>query len=120
MLLRLATPSDLPAVCALYMAACERMQAADIHQWQWGEYPNEDMLRQDIDLGQLYVLDGRNELASAVCVNRIQDKEYDDVPWLFGNRPGSFHRLAIHPVHQGRGLFRYVLEGVESIHRAQG
>ena len=120
MLLRLATPADLFRVCETYRLVCEKMNAEGINQWQWGEYPNEAMLREDIEKQQLYVLDGAREIAAVACINRCQDKEYDDVRWLFGARPGSFHRLAIHPAHQGRSLFRYVLEDVENILRAMG
>ncbi|MBR4080512.1 MAG: GNAT family N-acetyltransferase [Clostridia bacterium] len=112
---RQATLSDLTAVCDLYQAVCESMNAAGVSQWRWGEYPNEDMIRGDIALGQLYVLDGAKEIAAAACVNCTQDPEYGDVRWLFGTRPGSFHRLAIHPAQQGKGLFRYVLAEVEAI-----
>ena len=120
MLLRLATPADLPQVCETYRLVCDKMNADGVTQWRWGEYPNEDMLREDIDLKQLYVLDGAKEIAAVACVNCQQDPEYDDVRWLFGTRPGSFHRLAIHPAHQGRSLFRYVLEDVENILRQKG
>ena len=119
-MLRRALPADLPQVCETYRLVCDAMHAAGVNQWQWGEYPNESMLAEDIARGELYVLDGSGEIAAVACVNCSQDPEYDGVRWLFGTRPGSFHRLAIHPKHQGRGLFRFVLAVVEDVLRAQG
>ena len=117
---RQAVMTDLPQVCETYRLACEAMNAAGVTQWRWGEYPNEDMIRADIAAGELYVMDGSKEIAAVACVNTRQDPEYAGVRWLFGARPGSFHRLAIHPVHQGRGLFRFLLAEVEDVLRRMG
>lgn len=116
-MLRKATPADYASACETYRLACQAMEAQGLHQWHWGEYPNEEMILQDIELGQLYVND---EGTAAVCINQVQDKEYDDINWLFGQKPGSFHRLALRPACQGKGLGKALLQDVEDVLRAQG
>ena len=115
-----AIPSDLPAVCALYEAVCAAMQAAGNDQWAWGEYPNVDILRKTLDAGTLYIAREDEKLLCAVTVDTNFDPEYASVSWLFGVKPGAFHRLAIAPDQQGRGLGRKTIAAVCDILRAQG
>lgn len=117
MMIRQATSNDFTAVCALYEQVCACLTTG---QWVWGEYPDEAIVRQDIENGWLYVLDGEAGLDAVLCINTVQDDEYDDVNWLFGVKPGSFHRLGIRPEAQGRGLGAKILADVEEILRTLG
>ena len=119
-MLRKAVMEEWQAVCDLYREACRSMEQSGLDQWNWGIYPDEDMVREDIARGELYVADGPDGLRCAVCVNRSFDEAYNDVNWLYGVRPGSFHRLAVHPSRQGQGLGRQVLDGVTELLRSQG
>ena len=116
-MLRKATMADFSSACETYRLACEQMQCQGVNQWRWGEYPNEDMVRADIEKGELYVDDAGLAVA---CVNCVQDREYGEINWLFGQRPGSFHRLALRPQCQGRGLGKQMILDVEEILRQQG
>ena len=120
MMIRKAQSADFAAACELYKVVCDDMQSRGVDQWRWGEYPNEAFVQQDIDKGQLYVLDGENGLEAVLCVNCEQDEEYNEKNWLFGVKPGSFHRLAIHPGCQGRGLGKAILADVEEVLRGLG
>ena len=120
MLLVPATHHDFPAVCALYESVCAAMQAGGIDQWRWGEYPNEDILRATLEAGTLYVAREGADLLCAVTVDTCFDAEYAGVNWLFGVKPGAFHRLAIAPVHQGKGLGKQVVGAVCDILRGMG
>ena len=120
MTLRQATLEELQGVCDLYRAACRGMEQSGLDQWHWGIYPDEDMVREDIARGELYVADGPDGLRCAVCVNLSYDEAYQGVNWLYGLHPGSFHRLAVHPSQQGKGLGRQVLACVEELLRGMG
>ena len=120
MLLTKANQSHFVAACELYRAVCDDMVARGVNQWVWGEYPNEDFVRQDIEKGELYVLEGENGLDAVLCINTVQDKEYDEKNWLFGVKPGSFHRLGIRPGAQGKGLGAKILADVEEVIRSLG
>ncbi len=120
MMIRKATMNDFQSACALYKLVCDDMVARGVNQWVWGEYPNEDFVRQDIEKGELYVLEGENGLDAVLCINTVQDKEYDEKNWLFGVKPGSFHRLGIRPGAQGKGLGAKILADVEEVIRALG
>ncbi|MBR2718965.1 MAG: GNAT family N-acetyltransferase [Clostridia bacterium] len=120
MMIRKALAADFAAACELYKTVCDDMQSRGIDQWRWEEYPNADFVREDIEKGQLYVLPGENGLEAVLCINTQQDKEYDEKNWLFGVKPGSFHRLGIHPAAQGKGLGKAILADVEEVLRTQG
>jgi len=120
MLLTQATQCDFAAVCSLYQSVCAVMAQDASPQWVWGEYPNERILQGSLDAGTLYVAREGDALLCAVTVDTSFDPEYADVNWLFGVKPGAFHRLAIAPDQQGRGLGRKIIADVCDILRAQG
>ena len=119
MLLTKATQADFAPVCALYQAVCGQMASAASPQWVWGEYPNEDILQKSLDAGTLYVAREDGALLCAVTVDTCFDPEYAQVNWLFGTKPGAFHRLALAPEAQGKGLGKKVLADVCDILRSQ-
>ena len=120
MLLTQATQSDFRAVCALYQSVCAQMAVSASPQWVWGEYPSEAILQSTLDEGTLYVAKDGDALLCAVTVDTHLAPEYDSVNWLFGVKPGAFHRLAIDPEQQGRGLGRQIIADVCDILRSQG
>ena len=120
MLLTQATQQDFSAVCALYQSVCAGMAASSSPQWVWGEYPAEDILQNTLDAGTLYIAKDGDDLLCAVTVDTCFDSEYAGVNWLFGVKPGAFHRLAIAPAHQGKGLGKQAIEAVCDLLRAQG
>ena len=115
-----ATQPDFPAICALYESVCNAMQASGNDQWRWGEYPNGTMLQSSLDAGTLYVAREDDALLCAVTIDQHFDPEYTCVNWLFGVKPGAFHRLAIAVDQQGKGLGAQAVEAVGEVLRRQG
>nr|MBR4280787.1 GNAT family N-acetyltransferase [Clostridia bacterium] len=120
MMLTKATINDFSAVCSLYEAVCAGMAGSESPQWVWGDYPNEDFLHRSLDAGTLYVAHEDGKLLCAVTIDTNFDPEYADVNWLYGGKPGAFHRLAIAPEYQGKGLGRKIIANVCDILRSQG
>lgn len=120
MMLNRALPGDLTSICNLYKAVCAQMEETGLTQWAWGEYPSEDIAREDIAAGRLYVAREGDAIICVVAVDRHQDEEYKDVDWLFGVKPGCFHRLAILPEKQGHGLAKQALADIDEILRSLG
>ena len=120
MLLTQATQADFAAICGLYQAVCAGMAQQESPQWVWGEYPSEDILQKTLDAGTLYIAKEGDVLLCAVTVDTNFDPEYAGVNWLFGGKAGAFHRLAIAPDQQGKGLGKATIEAVCDILRQQG
>lgn len=120
MMLEKAVPQELNEICKVYQDAIAVMHAEGNDQWRWGEYPHEAMLWEDIALGRLYVAHEQDKVIAAVVVDQMQDEQYAKIPWLFGVRPGCFHRLAIAPSQQGKGLGKKLLAEMEELMKSWG
>ena len=111
---------DEKEVYELYRQTTEHMHAQGIQQWEMGEYPAPGMPEEDIAAGALYVVRREGRILCAVTVDHHWEEQFNAIPWLFGVKPGCFHRLAILPEAQGQGLGRLVLDDVEDILRGMG
>ena len=120
MILEKAVHGDEQEVMDLYLAVTKGMHKEGLYQWYEGEYPTPDMPAQDIAAGTLYVIRREGKILAAVTVDQEQDEQYASIPWMFGVKPGCFHRLGILPEGQGQGLGKQILQDVEDILRAQG
>lgn len=120
MLLTRGLTSDFDSVCALYARVTSAMHEKGIAQWNWGTYPNADQIRKSIDAGTLYVVREGNTVVAAVTLDSTFEPAYDAVNWLFGGKPGTFHRLCIAPEKQRQGLGRGMMGEMLAILRSQG
>ena len=118
MMLEIARMEDLEAICALYESTCAQMQG--LNQWSWGEYPSRDIVREDLEAGRLYVARQGGAPICAVAIDQEQEEQYARVDWLFGTRPGSFHRFAVAGELRGQGLGRKVLGEIIQILQGMG
>ena len=116
-----ATEADLEELLGLYRRAADFMQENGLRQWRWGLYPSEELIRDDVEKGLMYIqrLDGA--LAAAVSLfDGTGEPEYDAVSWTCGMNPGYFHRLVVDPPMQGAGIAGGVLDDVQQILRRSG
>lgn len=115
-----ATTAELDELISFYRIVTDHMEENAMTQWHWGTYPNEDMIREDVEAGRLYYLRQDDEIAAAVVAATGQDPEYVPLTWNCGLHPGVFHRLAVHPSMQGAGLGGLVLDDVQQLLRRSG
>ena len=115
-----AAESDLPELYRLYRRVTAGMKDSGLNQWNWGIYPTEEMIRNDVERGELYLRRAGNGIAAAVALTETADPEYREVPWTFGVRPGYIHRLAVDGAMQGTGLGGEILAEAFSILRDAG
>ena len=115
-----AARDDMDEILGLYRVTAEGMEAAGLRLWHWGEYPNEEILRGDMEAGNLFIRRIGGELAGCVVVSEYQEEEYRSVEWSLGVRPGYIYRLAVSPDHRGKGLGPDILEDALKILRERG
>ena len=115
-----ATEQELEELLAFYEHVADNMEESGLRQWHWGKYPSEQMIREDLEKGDLYYLRTDGVVSAAVVLMAGQEPEYDGLSWTCGIRPGIFHRLAVHPSMQGAGLGGLVLDDVQQILRRAG
>ena len=106
-----ATENDLEELLDLYQRATDQMEADGLKQWHWGVYPTEELIREDVAKGLMYVQRVDGTLAGAVALfDGTGEPEYDAVPWTGGLNPGYFHRLVVDPQIQGAGVAGGILD----------
>ncbi|MFH1513521.1 MAG: GNAT family N-acetyltransferase [Bacillota bacterium] len=115
------TADALPEIYALYQLVIDDMRARGLNQWQWGRYPLEALLQEDIVQGRLYRINDELGLAGvfALCVGG-DEPEYREVDWQLGDNPVCLHRIAVRPDRGGRGYARISVEFAKEYGRSIG
>ena len=112
-----ATESDLQELYSLYRRTTESMKQDGLNQWIWGIYPTEEMIREDVERGELYIARTDGVLTAAIMLTETPDPGYEGVSWTGGVHPGFFHRLAVDPPQRGTGIGADVLDDAIQILR---
>lgn len=75
---------------------------------QWDElYPTEELLLEDFEKRNMYVLVCGGEVVCAAVINEEQDEEYSSGCWKYNDGSVAvLHRLCVHPAHQRKGYGR--------------
>ena len=95
---------DLDEILCIYRRAVSHMDSLGIFQWD-EVYPDKDILRSDIEKGNMYlaVLSGR--ISSVVVINRECDADYYNCTWNFPDANYAVvHRLCVDPAVQNQGV----------------
>ena len=75
-MVRRATESDLPRALAIYDSARRFMRSnGNTVQWVNG-YPSEALLRQDVERGDLYVMEDGGTHAAAAAAHRVVQRRH--------------------------------------------
>lgn len=119
-MIRLAKVTEIPQILDLTRACGAALRAEGIFQWT-ADYPSETAFRQDVDRGELWVLETTEGISGTMTLSETMDREYEAVRWLTpqGNQR-YLHRLGIHPALQGKGLAQQLMDHAERMARQQG
>ena len=102
-----ASREDLPQLIALYRTVTEDMEIRGLDQWHWGEYPTEDMIREDVEKGRMYCERSEDVYKGFVCT-AIENAE-ERILYAYTKpeyrRKGVFTALAEHVIRTStRGI----------------
>ena len=100
---RRAEERDLPVIREIYACARQRMRESG-NPDQWGEtYPPEEIIRQDLAGGNLYVILEGAVICGVFAFFREPDPDYAviDGAWLNDHPYGAIHRIAGAPGSRG-------------------
>ena len=109
-----ATFSHLDEVYQIMMLCKNDLINKGIYQWN-EKYPSKNVLQNDIELQQLWVLKEKQTLVGCVVLTTIEDEEYKPVKWLTKTQNFLYiHRLAVHPDFQGKGNAQKLMDYSEN------
>ena len=96
-MIRLASAEELPRLLEIYAAARAFMrQNGNAEQWAGG-YPGEEVLREDIALERLYVIEEKGHIGGCFMLASGPDDTYNkiyDGAWGYEQPYGVIHRIA--------------------------
>jgi len=117
---RLAQPSDLPAIMRLLRRVVPLMQAGGNQQWNV-DYPHESTFARDIELRQLWVSEIESVAVSGfAAITTDQQSEYADAGLDIREPAIVVHRLAVDPAQRGAGIATTLMQQAELVARERG
>lgn len=112
-MIRKAQLEDIERIAGITMLCAKNMINNDIFQWN-DIYPTLEILKEDIDAGQLYIIKENTTLVGCIVISAFQDEIYKKVAWESGEGKHLYiHRLAVHPDFQGKGYAQKLMDFAE-------
>ena len=111
MRIRQARSGDIPRILELISQAQRRLAAASVDQWQDG-YPNEAVIREDIDQDEGFVVEHNGVVVAYFMLTGHGDEDYNVIEgsWLTDGPYLTLHRLMVadEMLRQGVGSFIFL------------
>lgn len=114
---RKAVESDIDRIMDIIRQAQAYFKKEGIDQWQ-NNYPNDEVIRDDIENGYGYVLLKEGEIVGTVAVSFDGEKTYNKIyggKWLSNLPYAVIHRLAIDSNFKGQGLASVIIKNIEKM-----
>ena len=109
-----AVNADVDQICSLTESCTKHMIENGIFQWDVN-YPSKEVLQNDIELQQIWKLEDSEAIVGIIVLTETENEEYKNVKWLTKNSKNVYiHRLAVHPVFQGKGYAQKLMDFAES------
>ena len=113
-MISVGTINEIDAIIQLTKACGQYMRENGIDQWD-EDYPNHAVITHDLETKTLFAYREHNEIIGIVVLNEIQDEEYKEINWSTNEYDKNLvvHRLAVHPLRQGNGVGRKLMDFAE-------
>ncbi len=116
-MIRIAKSEEISSILELTRACAEYMIANGIYQWN-DTYPSREAFESDIVKNELYVFEQENEIIGTIVISDFMDEEYKTINWISNTNKNIYiHRLAVHPLHQGKGIAKKLMDFAENYAR---
>lgn len=119
---RKALMKDLSHIMRIIHEAQAYIRTQGFDQWQDG-YPEEELLKQDIEIGQAYVYADENDNAVSVAIFCADPEPlYNDLEgeWLCSGEYLTIHRMAVDDAHRGSSIASGMLAKAVEMAKANG
>ncbi len=117
-MISLGLPDEIDAIIALTKRCGTHMRENGIDQWD-ENYPDYTSISADLKSETLFVFRENEAILGIVVLNEFQDEEYNQISWLTNSEARNLvvHRLAVDPIHQGKGIARMLMNHAENYAR---
>ena len=114
---RKSIKSDVSRIMEIIRQAQEYFKLQGINQWQ-NNYPNKEVINNDIDNGQSYVMLKDNNIVATTVVSFKEEKSYENIidgKWITNDKYGVIHRIAVDSNYKGLGLSHEIIKYSEEL-----
>ncbi|MGI6537553.1 MAG: GNAT family N-acetyltransferase [Caldicoprobacterales bacterium] len=114
---RRAVVSDINRIMDIIKQAQAYLKEQGIDQWQ-NNYPNPEVIREDIEKGYGYVLLKDGKIIGTAAVSFDGEKTYEkiyDGNWLSSFDYAVIHRIAVDSDFKGQGFASVIIKNVEKM-----
>lgn len=96
-----------------YSDITSNLRKKGVYQWD-RYYPNRFIIKEDLKRGNLFGMYNDKQLVGAIVLDTKESKKYKNLQWedAFG-KPLVIHRLGVHPMYQGKGYGKMLLQFAE-------
>lgn len=114
---RKAVKTDVNNIMNIIRQAQDYFKELWINQWQ-NNYPNAEIISNDIDNKNSYVLLKDNNIVATAAVSFDGEKTYDSIyegQWISDDEYAVIHRIAVDGNYKGLGLASEIMKNVEQL-----
>ncbi|WP_346888152.1 GNAT family N-acetyltransferase [Clostridium sp. UBA1056] len=114
---RKTVKTDINDVMNIIRQAQVYFKELGINQWQ-NDYPNVEIINNDIDNENSYVLLKDNNIVATAAVSFEGEKTYDSIyegQWISNKEYAVIHRIAVNNNHKGLGISSKIIRNVEQL-----
>jgi GNAT superfamily N-acetyltransferase len=101
--IRKATLEDINSIMQIVQETIFEMKSYNNTQWD-ENYPLESNFIDDINKGELYVVDEDGDVGGFACINKVEPEEYKDLTWKLDTAALVIHRMAVNPKFRRKGI----------------
>lgn len=108
-----AKEDDVNNIMSMISECVKAMENQGIFMWN-KDYPNSEVIEEDIKNGFGYVIKDNNNCIAYVCINEEQPQEYTQISWSdIVSKALVIRRLSVHPECQGKGIAKKFMDFIE-------
>lgn len=114
---RKAVEEDINIIMNIIKQAQAYFREKEINQWQ-NNYPNEEIITNDIKNKNSYVLLENDNIIGTVAVTFDGEKNYECIyggKWISNHEYAVIHRIAVDTKYKGLGLASIIIKNIEEI-----
>lgn len=113
-MIRKASLNDVDSIMDIIKSTVEEMKTYNNTQWD-ESYPQAKDFIKDIESEELYVEAEGKEIKGFICINYIEQKEYDDLNWVSNSKAMVIHRMAVNPKFRQQGIATKLIKLAEQL-----
>lgn len=115
-----AKPIDFVEILYLTKVCTADMNARGFTHWN-SAYPDAGLLQQDLDNGSIYLMKDRGVCKGMVTLSGNAPEAYGQLPFSAAHKkPLYMMRMAVHPLWQGKGIAKSLIEFAQRMARENG